>query len=41
VTILGRDGDDEITADDMAAARGTISYEVTCDFALRLERVYV
>ena len=41
VTIIGRDGDDEITADDMAAARNTINYEVTCDFGLRLEKIYV
>lgn len=41
VTVIGRDGDDEITADDMAALRGTINYEVTCDFGLRLEKVYV
>lgn len=41
VTIIGRDGDEEITADEMAAARGTINYEVTCDFGLRLEKVYV
>ena len=41
VTIIGRDGDDEITLDDMAEMRGTISYEVACDFGMRLEKVYV
>lgn len=41
VTVIGRDGDDEITADDMASLRGTINYEVTCDFGMRLEKVYV
>nr|WP_315522365.1 alanine racemase [Olegusella massiliensis] len=41
VTIVGRDGDDEITLDDMAAVRGTINYEVACNFGLRLEKVYV
>jgi alanine racemase len=41
VTIIGRDGDDEITLDDMAELRGTISYEVACDFGLRLEKIYV
>ncbi len=40
VTIMGRDGDEEITADEMASLRGTINYEVVCDFALRLERIY-
>ncbi|MEE1275196.1 MAG: alanine racemase [Olegusella sp.] len=41
VTIIGRDGDDEITVDDMAVTRDTINYEVTCDFGLRLEKIYV
>ena len=41
VTILGRDGDEFISADDMAARRDTINYEVVCDFGLRLEKVYV
>jgi alanine racemase len=41
VTIIGRDGDDQITADDMADLRGTINYEVVCDFGMRLQKVYV
>ena len=41
VTIIGRDGEDCITLDDHAAARGTINYEVACDFGLRLEKLYV
>ena len=41
VTIIGRDGDDYITLDDHAAIRGTINYEVACDFGLRLEKIYV
>ena len=41
VTIMGRDGDDAITADEIAELRGTINYEVVCDFGLRLEKVYV
>ena len=41
VTILGCDGDEMISADDMAARRDTINYEVVCDFGLRLEKVYV
>ena len=40
VTIIGRDGDEEITADEMASLRGTINYEVVCDFGLRLEKIY-
>ena len=41
VTILGRDGNERITADEMAQLRGTINYEVTCNFGMRLEKVYV
>lgn len=40
-TIMGVDGEDAITADEIAALRGTINYEVVCDFGLRLEKVYV
>ena len=41
VTIMGVDGADEITADELAELRGTINYEVVCNFGQRLERVYV
>ena len=41
VTVVGRDGSREITLDDMARLRGTISYEVACGFGMRLEKVYV
>lgn len=41
VTIMGSDGADTITADEIAAQRGTINYEVVCDFGLRLEKIYV
>lgn len=41
VTIFGRDGDDEITADDVADLVGTIGYEVTCLVTLRVPRVYI
>ena len=40
-TILGADGDERITAEEMARLRGTINYEVTCNFGMRLEKVYV
>ena len=40
VTLIGTDGEEEITADEMAALRNTINYEVVCDFGLRLEKVY-
>lgn len=43
VTIMGtnEEGTDVIRAEDLAAARGTINYEVTCNFGMRLEKVYV
>lgn len=41
VTLLGRDGDYEITADDWANAIGTISWEILCGFKHRLPRVTV
>ena len=41
ITIVGRDGDAEITMDEMARLRGTINYEVACGFGMRLEKVYI
>ena len=40
VTIIGRDGDAEITMDEMARLRGTINYEGACGFGMRLEKIY-
>lgn len=41
VTVMGRDGIYEITADDIADATGTINYEIACAFGQRLPKVYV
>lgn len=41
VTLLGRDGDYQVTADDWAEAIGTISWEILCGFKHRLPRVTV
>ncbi len=41
VTILGRDGTVEITADDWANELGTISWEILCGFKDRLPRVSI
>jgi alanine racemase len=41
VTLIGSDGDERITADEMARLRGTINYEVVCNFGQRLEKLYV
>ena len=41
VTVMGADGDECITAEEIAGLRGTINYEVTCNFGARLEKVYI
>lgn len=40
VVLLGSDGGQTILADDIAAATGTINYEILCAFGQRLPRVY-
>ena len=40
VTIIGCDGDECITADELAEKQGSINYEVTCDVAPRVPRIY-
>jgi alanine racemase len=39
--LIGRQGNDEITCDEMAALLGTINYEVVVGLAPRLPRVYL
>ncbi len=42
VTLIGADGDDRITVEEVARKLGTINYEVTCDIALdRTERHFL
>jgi alanine racemase len=41
VTLIGKDGKEEITADDWANNLGTISWEILCSFKHRLPRVSV
>jgi len=42
VTLIGPDGDDRITTEEIAKNVGTINYEITCDIALdRSDRVFV
>ncbi|MBE6029891.1 MAG: alanine racemase [Clostridiales bacterium] len=41
VTVMGKDGIYEISADDIANATGTINYEIACAFGQRLPKVYV
>ena len=40
VTVLGRDGTQEITAEAMGELVGSFGYEVICNFMPRVERVY-
>jgi alanine racemase len=39
-TLVGTDGDERITMDEMAELAGTINYETACGFGMRLERIY-
>lgn len=41
VTLLGRDGDLSITAEDIAELAGTISYEIACGISGRVPRIYL
>ncbi|HAX86615.1 MAG TPA: alanine racemase [Cyanobacteria bacterium UBA11370] len=41
ITLIGKDGDVEISADDWANSLGTISWEILCSFKHRLPRVAV
>ncbi len=41
VTLIGQDGDIQISADDWAQSLGTISWEILCSFKHRLPRVAV
>ena len=39
--LIGRDGDEEITVQEIADLMGTIPYEVTCLITPRVARTYV
>jgi len=41
VTIIGRDGEEEVSVDDLAQIAGTINYEITTGLTSRLPRFYV
>ena len=40
VTLIGCDGDDEITIEEIAERMSTINYEVACLIGKRVPRVY-
>ena len=41
VTLIGRDGGEAITADELANLEGSINYEVVCGLSKRVPRVYL
>lgn len=41
VTLIGTDGDDCITADDLAGLCGTIGYEIVCGISKRVPRMFL
>jgi alanine racemase len=41
VVLLGAQGAELVSAEELAAARGSINYEVTCAVGGRIPRVYV
>ena len=40
VVLIGSQGSERITADDIAAKTGTIAYEVLCGISDRVPRIY-
>jgi len=41
VVLVGRQGDETVTPEEIAAVRGTINYEVPIMFLKRVPRVYL
>ena len=41
VTLLGREGETSLDAQEIARAAGTISYNILCNIGARVRRVYV
>jgi alanine racemase len=41
VVIIGRQGDEEVTADEIASLCYTISYEILCGIGPRVPRVFL
>ena len=39
--LIGKQGDDNITVDELAEKAGTISYEILCGITNRVPRVYI
>ena len=41
ITVIGRDGAEAVTADELAAKNGTINYEMICAIGERVPRFYI
>lgn len=41
VTVIGRDGDEEITMEEISEKAGTFNYEFVCGFQRRVPRIYI
>ena len=41
VTLVGTDGNQTVTLDELANIIGTINYELACNINLRASRVYI
>ena len=41
VMLIGKQGNEEITADEVALKAGTISYDIFCSINARVPRIYV
>jgi alanine racemase len=39
-TLLGKDGEESLTIQELADAAGTIPYEITCSLGSRVQRIY-
>ena len=40
VTLIGKDGEERISAEELAELTGTINYEIVCDISKRVPRVF-
>ena len=40
-TVIGRDGELEVTVDDIAKLADTINYNIVCGIGMRVTRVYI
>ena len=41
VTLIGRDGEEQITAEEIGKISGRFNYELMCDLGKRIPRLYI